>query len=258
MDNNELQHHGIKGMRWGIRRTDAQLARARGASTASPKPQQPQTSAKGTTKSTDTDDGPTSTKALKERNERLKLEKEYKSLLMNDDELQQRVNRLKLEKEYQQLTAKEKSKGKQLVEEVLYSSAKTVLGTFVTGALNKMVGNVLSKDKGDKDGADEAKKDEPKKTKDGDSSSDKKTDAESKAKKTAEAFSNAKKASPSYTTSAKKTYGQAWTKKTTKDRVIYDADFVDVSPNAGRSFFDTVFALPPAPSALALPAPKDD
>ena len=30
MPNDYLQHHGIKGMKWGIRRTEAQLARVRG------------------------------------------------------------------------------------------------------------------------------------------------------------------------------------------------------------------------------------
>lgn len=35
MVNNELRHHGIKGMKWGIRRSEAQLARARGKETSS-------------------------------------------------------------------------------------------------------------------------------------------------------------------------------------------------------------------------------
>ena len=30
MENNTLVHYGIKGMKWGVRRTEAQLARARG------------------------------------------------------------------------------------------------------------------------------------------------------------------------------------------------------------------------------------
>lgn len=31
MKNNELKHHGIKGQRWGVRRTEAQLRRVRGS-----------------------------------------------------------------------------------------------------------------------------------------------------------------------------------------------------------------------------------
>jgi hypothetical protein len=267
MDNNELQHHGVKGMRWGVTRSKKELARARGGKSAATQPAKASTKP-ASTKSDENDVEPPSTKALKDRNERLKLEKEYKTLLMNDDDLKERVNRLKLEQEYNQLTAKEKSKGRQILEDVISNSVKTVATTFVTGALTKLVNNALNKAGEDKPAA-ETTAQKKKTTAEPDAN---KTDAASKAKKTAEAFSNARKASATYTSRAgsskEKTSfgfddfdisgGSSGGSRKAKDRVIYDADFVDISSNAGRSFFDTVFALPPAPSALALPAPKDD
>lgn len=266
MDNNVLTHHGIKGMRWGVRRTEKQLARARGenpdkknaASTqakAASTSSSTSTSAKGSSKkATDNDEEDRiSTKALKDRNERLKLENEYKNMLMNDDDLQQRVNRLKLEKEYKQLTAKEKSTGRKLVEDVLTTSTKAVATAFVTKALTNLVNKVMTK------GAAEGTSEAAKATADA-------------TKATADAFANVakqfgKQAGESFrkttttTSSSSKTSfdssdfdvsGEGTSRGSTKskDNDFVDADslFKDMSYNAGKSYFDTTFALP---------APKD-
>ena len=262
MNDNELTHHGIKGMRWGVRRTEKQLARARGestvkkhASSTSTKTSSTSTSAKGSAKKeTDNDaEEQISTKALKDRNERLRLEKEYKSMLMSDDDLKQRVDRLKLEREYQQLTKKEKSKGRQLVEDVLSTAAKTVATKFVTDALSKMVGNVLSKN-GSNESAGKAGE----------------AFAEAAKQFTKQATDSAKSGTTSSrksSSSSKTTFdssdfdvsGEGTSRGSTKskDNDFVYADFQDISYNAGRSYFDTTFALA-APSTPALSAPKDD
>ena len=48
MECNELYHYGVKGQKWGIRRTPEQLVRARGSST--PKKSEPKTEKKPETK----------------------------------------------------------------------------------------------------------------------------------------------------------------------------------------------------------------
>lgn len=76
MCNEELYHHGIKGMRWGVRRSEEQLARVRGKKKTDPVKEH-------NDKLTKAPIHKMSNSELKELNERLRLEEEYRRLVNN-------------------------------------------------------------------------------------------------------------------------------------------------------------------------------
>lgn len=100
----ELYHHGIKGMKWGVRRTEAQLARARQRAEDKAKKKEMK-------------------KAVKNRR------------LLSDDELQKRINRIEKEKKLRELTAEEITPGKKAASEVLSSAGKKAATSIATGAI---------------------------------------------------------------------------------------------------------------------------
>lgn len=93
---NTLVHYGILGMKWGIRRTPAQLSRDRG----------------------------TSKKSSSEK-------KNVKE--MSDDELRKTVNRLQLERQYLQLSSSDVSKGREYIQKII--KAGTTVASVTTTAL---------------------------------------------------------------------------------------------------------------------------
>ena len=102
MEKNELVHHGIKGMKWGVRRTEAQLARTRGI-----------------TKS-DEKSSSTSTKKI-ESTKRKKMSE------MSDEELRRVINRLQLEQQYRNLNPEKVSIGEKFANKVIKDIVEPVV-----------------------------------------------------------------------------------------------------------------------------------
>ena len=106
MNENMLAHYGIKGMKWGIRRTDAQLARARGNAKAAEL-------------------------NISDDYKRAHSKKSVKE--MSDKELRERLNRLDMEQRYSKLNQSAVSKGKSYASKVM--KAGTTVAAVTTTAL---------------------------------------------------------------------------------------------------------------------------
>lgn len=109
MENNTLQHHGIKGMKWGVRRTPEQLSRMKGR--------------------IDTTSG--IVKEAKNINDsvsniRSTTSKKPDLSKMTDQELRDRVNRMNLEQQFSQLSSRKISKGEQYVKNTLEIAGNTL------------------------------------------------------------------------------------------------------------------------------------
>ncbi len=121
-----LRHHGVKGMKWGVRRSPKRLGRNRKIKKNIAAPSK-------------------KTKSLKE---------------LSDDELRSRISRLEMEKKYKDLTKSENqiktSKGKAFVMDVLEKSGKNIAtqtATYILGTgVNKVAGKeIVNPKKGQKD-----------------------------------------------------------------------------------------------------------
>lgn len=134
MDENALEHHGIKGMRWGIRRyqnSDGSLTAAgkkhRGESSS-------ESSSSSSSKTASSSKGKSSSSGTK------------KSVSeMSNEELRTAINRLQLEKQYKELTPATVSKGqkfaktvmKKVVEPAVTEASKQILKDAIIDAAKK-------------------------------------------------------------------------------------------------------------------------
>lgn len=131
MENSQLYHHGILGMKWGVRR----FQNKDGSLTSAGKRHLEQNS-----------------KAKQGTNKKKKGHTTNKGKSINelsDDELRKRINRLELEKRYEALSKKEqKAKmfdGKRFVTQVLENSGKVVATQLSTYVMGNMVNKVAQK-----------------------------------------------------------------------------------------------------------------
>ena len=121
-EENHLEQHGVKGMKWGVRKR-----RSASADKQKPKPK-PSTTAKESRQVQRTSDrsrgaGKANSLAQRPQNRR-----------MSDAELRNRLNRLQMEKQYRELTTS--PKGKSFVKEVMQDTGKQVARQVVKTAAN--------------------------------------------------------------------------------------------------------------------------
>ena len=136
MDNDELMHYGVPGMKWGVRRTPAQLGRKK---TSSSRFLLGKKKSKNKAK----------TKSESSKEETAPKKKSVKE--MSDDELNSAIRRMQLEQTYASLSPKQVSRGKavatRILNNVVLPAAEDVgrqmVKTALTRAGNKTLAEVF-------------------------------------------------------------------------------------------------------------------
>ena len=120
---NELYHHGVKGQKWGVRR----FQNKDGSLTLAGK------NRRGNAASPNDKEKINRKNALKKRR------------IMSVNEMKSRIERMKLEKEFKSLTEEDLSPGKKAVKDILTSAGATVLSTAAAGAVAYAVKVAMTK-----------------------------------------------------------------------------------------------------------------
>lgn len=144
MEADTLEHHGVKGQKWGIRRyqnKDGSLTAAGKKRAAKLKEEYASLTGKRMVRSKTSS---TSSKKPEEKTEETKPKtKNVKE--MSDAELQATVNRLNLEQRYSQLNPKQVSAGKKFADHVFKQVLVPVATDVAKNALRDYTTNALKK-----------------------------------------------------------------------------------------------------------------
>ncbi len=108
----ELYHHGVKGMKWGVRRYQNKDGTRIGPKKRSPRKQSADYKAKVSRKND-----------LKNRRN------------LSYDDLERKIKRLKMEQEFKRLTKEDLSPGRKFVSDVISSAGKKTLSMAAAGAM---------------------------------------------------------------------------------------------------------------------------
>lgn len=124
-----LQHHGILGQKWGVRRTPAELGHVTGSKTGS-------SGSQATNK----------TGAAKESAKKTPGKASKRSTVMSDDELRQRIQRLNMEEQYDNLVARQKARSTGKVKKALGDAFEKFGRGVLDVAVNKALDKFFNKD----------------------------------------------------------------------------------------------------------------
>lgn len=144
MNDRVLMHHGVKGMKWGVRRTPEQLGHRieKAKKTASEVKERNQGDI-NTAKTKLTNTNESAIKRALKMAMKPKAEEEDLSKYTNK-ELQEKVTRMNLENQYRRLAdERNTSEGREIVTDLLASSGGIVLSTAATVAAAEVVRHLL-------------------------------------------------------------------------------------------------------------------
>ena len=260
-----IYHYGIKGMKWGIRRTAEQLGHKIKSKFSRKKKTSNENGSEGssskikgsvTVKGTKQNPGTTKTSdgsSIEERKQKVLDSRSAKELYNNADlfttqELQQAYNRLVLEKNIKNLSPKEVSKGQQMLNK--YVDTAENISKFLNST-NKVLSQVtrfknLVEGKGDKKKNDKKDKKDKKDDKKDDSDSTKSSDEKSTKKESKQTVDEAVEAD-SYEVPKQKKTSTSEKYKTARDFVndvtdVYDS-YVDPDDSRVQDGMDFAFEI---------------